>query len=465
MNILSYRGPSTPGGVSATLSRVIEQTETTQRWWYLHGSQLRKKLGKQNSIDDVCQIPFKIVEGHYRFCNKFLWPVLHELSEFASFDEADKNMYEQLNLSFAWNVRHTEELGANTKTFVNDYQLALCPKYLSEHSSGKIDLFWHIPWPKYVKDSFAPHLCQIAEGLLHSHKIGFHIDCYGQNFLNFVHQYMPAYKVHFAAGLITKPDGGTVSIVCHPLGVDSDYWLNKLREESYSCRDVDVESFSKKPFVLSVDRADYTKGVFQRLSAIEHFFSTNSDKMEKVTFLQLCQKTRAGLPAYDEYWNKCKTLCESINSRWGSSDWQPIVWIDTPVSANVLAWLYKRAEVMLVTPVLDGLNLTAKEFALCSKDGTLILSKHAGAWRELSDNVLTLNDLEPETISKQIATALSTPKIKRKERMDGLKQTVLANSLGNWWQKFGGELRRTEKVVALSHKLHHNTRREMWIAK
>lgn len=465
MNILSYRGPSTPGGVSATLSRVIEHTHGGQQWWFLHGSQLRKKASKLNSTEEVCQIPFKIVEGHYRYCNEFLWPVLHELSQYATFTESDRQMYEQLNLSFAWNVLHTGETGPHGKAFVNDYQLALCPKFLTQYSHRAVDIFWHIPWPKTVEERIIPYLAEIAVGLLAAEKIGFHIAQYSSNFLRFVDNHLHDYKVDYQSKHVIRPDGGGVHVVSHPLGIDSDYWLNKLREESFNCRDLNIKNLAKKNFVLSVDRADYTKGIFHRLQGIEHFFSNNADKIEKITFVQVCQKTRAGLPAYEEYWQQCRFLCESINKRWGSKGWQPIVWIDTPVSANVLAWLYKRASVMLVTPVFDGLNLTAKEFALCSTDGVLILSARAGAWNELSDSVLTLTNLRPDTISEQIRYALSMSKTAKKERMDNLRQAVLSNTLSNWWQQFGGDIKTAEKVVPMSVRIHHTTKRDVWMVK
>lgn len=465
MNIVSYRGPSTPGGVSATLSRVIEQTHGGQQWWFLHGSQLRKKASKLNSTEEICQIPFNIVEGHYRYCNEFLWPILHELPQFASFDESQKQMYEQLNMSFAWNVLNNGQTGPHAKSFVNDYQLALCPKYLTQSSHRAVDVFWHIPWPKVIEERFIPHLAEIAEGLLAAEKIGFHIEQYSSNFLNFVDQHLEEYQVDYHYSLVTRRDGGTVKVVAHPLGIDSDYWLSKLREESYSCRDLNIEHLANTKFILSVDRADYTKGVLQRLLGIEHFFNTNADNVGKVNFVQICQKTRSGLPAFDDYWQQCRDLCDEINQRWGAEDWQPIVWIETPVSANVLAWLYKRAVAMLVTPLYDGLNLTAKEFALCSKDGVLILSDRAGAWSELSESVMTLDNLRPETISAQICRALSQSTQSRMKQMENLRERVLSNTLFHWWLNFGNSIKETKKIVPLSARIHHVARREVWAAK
>ncbi|HIA52115.1 MAG TPA: hypothetical protein EYN91_08535 [Candidatus Melainabacteria bacterium] len=465
MNILSYRGPSTPGGVSATLSRVIDQTSEGQKWWFLHGAGLRKRSGKQTSTEEVCQIPFKIIEGHYRYCNEFLWPILHDLPQYAHFDELDRQMYVQLNTSVSWNVLYSFQPGFSERVFVNDYQLALCPQALGEVSSSRVDLFWHIPWPRRVEQKFAPHLAEIARGILHASKIGFHIEEYSTNFLLFVDRYLSDFKVDFPSSTVTRADGGTVSVVAHPLGLDADFWLKKVAEESPICREIDLTKIVKFPFVLSVDRADYTKGVVQRLEGIEHFLCSNPDKIGKVTFIQICQKSRGGLSEFDNYWQECRTLSETINSRWKDGRWQPIVWVDVPISSNVLAWLYRRANTMLVTPVRDGLNLTAKEFSLCSEGGALILSAQAGAWTELSDDVLTLVNLRAETISEQIAYALAMPRRVRRERMARLKKNVLSNSLAHWWKNFGGEFDTAGKVVPLSVKVHHSVRKERWIAR
>lgn len=464
MNILSYRGPSTPGGVSATLSRVIEQTSRDQNWWFLHGTDLRRK-SKSAAGETVCQIPFEVIEGHYRYCNEFLWPILHELPQYALFSETDRQSYLFMNKSIAWNVLYGEKSDTNSPVFVNDYQFALCPQFLNDFSKVETALFWHIPWPKKIDEGVIQYLIEVAAGLLASSKIGFHTERYAFNFLQFVENNMLDYKVSMSNSEIVHQDGKTTKVVAFPLGVDTDFWQSKLREESSSCRDVNLEELSKKTFVLSVDRTDYTKGIIERLNGIEHFFATNPDQIEKITFVQVCQKTRSGLPAFEQYWQDCQRLYESINERWGNNDWQPIVWIDKPVSANVLSWLYRRAKIMLVTPLYDGLNLTAKEYSLCSNDGVLILSARAGAWIELSENVLTLIHLTPENIAEQIRFALKMPENIRKERMNSLKTNVLDNTLSNWWKKFGGNLNNADKVVSLSVKLHHSMRRDLWMAR
>lgn len=451
MNILSYRGPQTPGGVSATLSRVIERTLISQNWWYFHGASLRRKSLTTTEQHEL--FPASMVEGHYRYCNNFLWPILHQLPQYASFSQEDHKAYLELNKA-ASAILTKNTLGQlNAQFFINDYQFALCPKNLAQASEKAVDLFWHIPWPKAVDNRYCHYLKEIARGLLFSRKVGFHTQEYVDNFMQFIDCNFDDYVVDFASNTVSRPDGRTTRLLNQPLGLDTDFWMSKLEQESPICKLADLRCLEKRPFVLSVDRADYTKGVFERLEGIEHFLCANPEQIGKVLFVQVCQKTRPGLVAFDNYWVKCRDLADSINSRWGTNEWTPIVWIDNPLSSNTLAWLYARAAILLITAVKDGLNLTAKEFSLCSKDGVLVLSAETGAWQEFSQDVLTLLNLRPDSISKQIAYALSMPKSIRQERMIRLKDTVLSNDLDNWWNEFGCDFRSAAKVVSISAKL------------
>ncbi len=193
--------------------------------------------------------------------------LLHELPQYASFDESSRLMYQQLNMSYACNVLYSDETESHQSIFINDYQLALCPKFFSNSLYGAVDLFWHIPWPKTVEERFVPYLAEIAVGLLSAGKIGFHIEEYATNFLRFVDSHLKEFRVEFSANKVIRADGFAVKVVSHPLGVDSDYWMSKSREESFVCRNVNIRDVAKKTFVLSVDRADYTKEFMNACSA------------------------------------------------------------------------------------------------------------------------------------------------------------------------------------------------------
>jgi trehalose 6-phosphate synthase len=194
--------------------------------------------------------------------------------------------------------------------------------------------------------------------------------------------------------------------------------------------------------VLSVDRTDYTKGILQRICSIDRFFESNPAYVGEVAFLQICQPTRLGLAAFDKYWEECQVRAYQVNARWATNDWRPLVWIDQPVAPPALSWLYKKAAALLVTPLRDGLNLTAKEFVACGdKDpGALLLSPGAGVWHELGEHALSVKPLLSDQISSQLSLALSMSREERMERSRRMKECLERNTLEDWWHKFTADM-------------------------
>jgi trehalose 6-phosphate synthase len=194
--------------------------------------------------------------------------------------------------------------------------------------------------------------------------------------------------------------------------------------------------------VLSVDRVDYTKGILERLECINEFFNVYPSWRGEITFVQLCQRSRPGLNAFDAYWNECLAKTGEINSRWGEESWKPILWVPESVSQAVLSGLYQKAAALLVTPLRDGLNLTAKEFVACSNNssGPLLLSKNAGVWQEFGEYALPLTPSQPVEMASSIARALSSDRDEHKDRLRHMRESLEENTLSVWWQKFGGKM-------------------------
>lgn len=451
MDILSYRGPGTAGGVSGAISRILERhARNTERWWYLSYNALMLRYAQ--SLSYVCNMTEKMVEGHYRYCNNFLWPIMHDMPEYASYSADDRTFYQQFNLSFACNVLHSEHVNRLATCFVHDYQLALVPKFLSMKPGIDTSVFWHIPWPKEVPEVFVPLLVEVAEGLLTAATLGFHTAEYVANFLDFVDSHLRHYSVDFPNNRVVGSTGETsgysevcrnrpgleTQLVVRPLGVDTDFWT-RIRKEIYRIPpELDMGRLSSVPFVLSVDRADYTKGVLERLEAIDRFFIANPGLRGRVTFVQICQRTRVGLPLFDRYWQDCKNRADQIQGRWGYESWQPIIWMKKPVPQTVLSQLYGKAAAMLVNPVRDGLNLTAKEFVACLEEnpGALLLSPGAGVWDELGRYSVRVDPLCVEGMVAGIEQALALPLVERNERVALMRERLKANTLAGWWQQF-----------------------------
>jgi trehalose 6-phosphate synthase len=171
-----------------------------------------------------------------------------------------------------------------------------------------------------------------------------------------------------------------------------------------------------------------------------------------VTFAQVCGRTRAGLGSYDLYWQKCRDAADKLIYKWHSGDWDPLIWIDTPLSPAQLAHLYQDAPIMLVNPLKDGLNLTAKEYVACQtgdEPGVLALSPGAGCWHELGDFSVPIDALDPHQIAEAIHRSLSMEKSERAMRMELANERLQANTIDHWWDRFQKimEKRTTRSVI------------------
>jgi trehalose-6-phosphate synthase len=481
MDIVSYRGPGMAGGVSAGLARVWgQQQDDGARWWYVDANAFTMRtLAKEESLN-IEELPEDVIKGHYRYCNAFLWPLMHDLPQHASFSASDRRHYQQFNMMFAQRLSSLDN--SDVTRFVQDYQLALMPGFLNIFSNNEALVFWHIPWPKKVDQMHVPPLAEVARGLLGAKVLGFHTQEYAENFMRFVKKFLPGFaideqnRVVVSSQQIESGNGfawknvaytlsdrerplrrsrnnhiptygrslsayaaGKTQIVVAPLGLDLQYWDNLGSKSSSSFDDPSLDKVFARQVVLSVDRADYTKAVAQRLKAIDRFFSRYPQYRGEITVAQICGKTRMDVPAFDRYWNECRSMADDLNSKYGNADWKPLVWLDQGVSCDDLGRLYARADVMLVNPVRDGLNLTAKEYVACRRSGdpgVLLLSRAAGCWHELQPYAMEIEPQDPEQIADTLAKALQMPKIEKDARMFMMKRRLQTNTLQSWWTKF-----------------------------
>ncbi|MBZ0188158.1 MAG: trehalose-6-phosphate synthase, partial [Candidatus Obscuribacterales bacterium] len=225
-----------------------------------------------------------------------------------------------------------------------------------------------------------------------------------------------------------------------PLGLDLDYWNGMSRSASSFDQKLSAMGLGRDSFVLSVDRADYTKGIFERIKAIDVFFCKYPHWVGMTKFVQICGRTRSGLSAFDQYWSKCRSMAESVNKRHGTESWDPIVWIDTPMNPEMLAGCYRNAQVMLVNPVRDGLNLTAKEFFACQTEdpGVLVLSPGAGAYHEVGEQAVFADPHNSDQLADSIEQSLRMPRLEREARARQVMSTLSGSTLNDWCLFFSG---------------------------
>jgi trehalose 6-phosphate synthase len=463
MNIVSYRGPGMAGGVSSALERIWNEYAGQANWWHLSDNEFRVASGLDFEMRKVASFAKDLVKGHYDYCNEFLWPVLHDLPQYATYRAENRDHYNKFNELLARLISYSPLSNASSFFFLQDYQLGLLPAYLKRSGMSKTSIFWHIPWPKNVREEHVEPLKQLVKGLLASEAIGFHVQEYGLNFLDFVEKFIPGYIVdrrtmtvrhenNVGLGFVPSRNyavgGGVIEprarlaysarvtkIVVAPLGLDFDHWSSMSRTAKAT---IWQPALAKKPYILSVDRADYTKGVSHRLRAINAFFEKYPQWRGEVSFAQIAGRTRPGIEHFDNYWNECKELDDKVHEKWHMGNWQPLVWLESSFSQEQLSLLYKNAAAMLVNPVRDGLNLTAKEYVASQgpKPGVLCLSKGAGAWHELGDHCLEVAPEQPEQIADAIAQALVMSPSEKAIRMDSLIEKVKNNHIEDWWDKF-----------------------------
>jgi trehalose 6-phosphate synthase len=447
------------GGVSPALTRLMADDGSNHKWWHLDENTIKYSNSAGTAHARQC-LPKALMEGHYRYCNEFLWPIMHDMSEFATYRSEDRALYERFSRIFAREIVAGNSRHPGSTLFVQDYQLALLPKELQRMDGPACGIFWHIPWPKSVPQEFLHALVDVAKSMLSAEFVGFHTQEYCSNFFNFVAKNIPGTKVSMRERTIVREPRAhmnpapsfqsnsrihlaerrshlvrSTKVIAAPLGLDVDHWQKIARQQSNTHMH---PSLINTNFILSVDRADYTKGVVPRLESIAHFFNDHPEMIGRITFAQLCTRTRPGIDAFDNNWYNIQRLIKDINSRFSNQDWQPILNLKGPLKPAELSLLYANASMMLVNPVRDGLNLTAKEFIACQsgRPGVLALSPHCGAYEELGEWAVDANPFEPTQMSQSIFEALQLPEEEKRSRLIAMRTRLKENTLTHWCNQF-----------------------------
>lgn len=375
---------------------------------------------------------------YYGLANSGLWPLCHQVFTRPVFLPEHWEAYSAVNQKFGAAV--LEEAGDEPAfVFIQDYHFGLLPRILRESAANLIVAqFWHIPWPTPDVFDFFPWKEQILEGLLGNDLIGFHLRYHCKNFLDTVDRTLEA-KVDYERFEITR-GGHTTVVRPFPIGIDFEqqceiadsaevvaemaHWTDHLR-------------LGDSALGIGIDRIDYTKGIPERLRAIDRFLDLNPEWREKLVFVQIGVPSRTHIKAYQDLDNEIDQLVEDINWKWSTENWKPIVYPKQHCSATEMAALHRLADFCLVSPLDDGMNLVAKEFigSRTDDDGVLILSRFTGAARELSSAQL-VNPLAMNEMSDAIHQALTMPADERRRRMQRLRETVAANDIYRWAGKF-----------------------------
>ncbi|MDD5557837.1 MAG: trehalose-6-phosphate synthase [bacterium] len=384
---------------------------------------------------------------YYGYANEALWPLCHMTFTRPAFRREDWEQYVRVNEKFARAV--IEEVG-DRKAFVwvQDYHFCLLPRFLKQMAPDRLIVthFWHIPWPGHEMFRICPQRKEILDGLLANDLLGFHIRLHCENFLDVVDREIEC-KIDRERTSIVRRGGETV-VRPYPISVDFEGIAATADSDEVGslARDLEEEfGIAGTRVVLGLDRIDYTKGIPERLLAVDRFLERHPEMREQFVFLQMGEISRIHIPRYKQLNEEINILVEQINWRHSTEFWKPIILVRRHLGFKEVLAFYRLGFVCVVSSLHDGMNLVAKEFvsSRTGGDGVLVLSRFTGVSRELTDAVL-FNPFDREEFSEALFTALAMPEEERRKRMERMRGHIRQQNIFRWAGKIISELLKFE---------------------
>jgi trehalose 6-phosphate synthase len=383
------------------------------------------------------------IQGYYvETANRALWPLCHsQLTRFV-YDAADWLCYRQVNERFAAAVIG-EANGRSATCWIQDYHLSLVPGMLRRVRDLFVHQFWHIPWPSPDILRVLPQAKTLIQGLLGNHLLGFQTTGDAKHFLAGVRRFVKDAVVEPTRGLVRYKGRRTV-VRTFPISIDVKAFEQSSRQPDTAVlsRRVRLEALPKDgQLLLGVDRVDYTKGIPRRFLAIARLLEDHPELMGRVTLLQVAVPSRTDVPEYSAYEQEVVNLASELNTRFGRTDWMPIRLIRESVDQSHLAAYYRAADVCIVSPLQDGMNLVAKEFVACQEGrfGVLVLSRFAGAAREMREALL-VNPYDVGATAETLLRAIHLPLAERERRLNALRRRLTRNTIQDWMDDIFAEV-------------------------
>jgi len=460
-----------PSGVVTALEPVLQACEGT---WVAHGSGSedasfvdahdRLRVPPEDPRYTLRRVWLSPEEesGYYEgFSNEGLWPLCHIAHTRPIFRASDWNYYQRVNAKFADVLIEEMQDTEHPVVFVQDYHFALLPQMIKKaRPDARVGIFWHIPWPNAESFGICPWQAELVDGLLGADVIGFHIQSHCNNFLETVDRALEArtdweqFSIRRSGHLsLVRPF--PISVAWDEHSLEGDRYLEKrfgsaglasihregLRDQfgdleplertrSELHRELGIEGMQ---LMVGVDRMDYTKGIVERLLAIEHLLEEHPWYLEKVVFVQIAAPSRTRIPSYAGLRIQVQETVARINRRYETSTWKPVILIERQCSHQEVAKFYQAADICIVTSLHDGMNLVAKEYLAARQDcdGVLVLSRFAGAAQELRDALL-VNPYDVQQVTEAIRTGLEMSHGERRLRMERMRLQVKEHNVYRW---------------------------------
>ncbi|WP_308918089.1 alpha,alpha-trehalose-phosphate synthase (UDP-forming) [Jannaschia sp. LMIT008] len=373
-------------------------------------------------------------EEHRRYylgyANSVLWPLFHHRSDLLDIDEGDFDHYATVNKRVARAIAAIAK--PNDLIWVQDYHFLMVAHELRALGvSNRIGLFLHIPFPNPSDVMALPQVAMLPAWIAAHDIFGLQT----QRDVSSVREMLRAdAKTEQLDDGFFRRAGREFCVRAFPIGIDAQAFADAAERATVPRLTIE----KRAPLLLGVDRLDYSKGLVHRFEAFAHYLENRPDHYPRPTFLQIAPTSRGDVTAYQEIREELEQTAGAINAQYADLDWTPIRYVNRHVDRDVIAGLYRRADVALVTPLADGMNLVAKEFVAAQDPddpGVLILSHFAGAVEQMKEALL-VNPFDPAGFAHTIADALNMDIRERRRRHDALREGVFRQDIGWWTQRF-----------------------------
>jgi trehalose 6-phosphate synthase len=447
------RGAGGPGGLAVALEAALK--EHGGIWFGWSGDS--KPAIDADALDQhqagritfaVTDLTKRDVDEYYLgFSNRALWPICHYRLDLAHFSERDTAAYFRVNSLFGRKLIRLLEPG--DLVWIHDYHMIpLGAELRTRGFGGRLGFFLHIPWPSPEIASALPEYRRLLSSLASYDVIGFQTPRDAENFGRCLVEEGLAKPV--GSGWF-EADGRRFLADAFPIGIDTQAFREAAaKAETAPAVKRFTATLGSQRLVIGVDRLDYSKGIEERIKSFCAYLSAHPEERGRVTYLQVTPKSRSDVPEYKQIQQEVAARVGEANGAFGSVEWSPIRYLNQNIPHVTLTGLYRAAQVGLVTPLRDGMNLVAKEYVASQapeNPGVLVLSRYAGAAFEL-DGAVIVNPYDAVGTASGIARAFAMPLGERRERWDAMMRHLETHTVGDWWRRFLDTLSRQDSAAA-----------------
>lgn len=439
------------GGLATAMSSLEESKVIWVGWPGIASDDLTNEEKKQIA-DELkkrhcypVHLTKKQVEEYYEgYANNTIWPLFHYFQAYAHHDRKHWQTYKEVNQQFC-NVLGKLIRDDEATFWVHDYHLMLLPNLLrKKFQRSAIGFFLHTPFPSYEIFRLLPERKELLEGILGADLVGFHIFDYARHFLSSCLRLLGHSNTHG----VLQADDRVIKVDAFPIGIDYEKFVHTCKSvETSEAIQAFNETYRDEKIILSIDRLDYTKGLPERLEAFRLLLEEHPEYLGKIRLIMVAVPSRVKVDTYMDLRDSIEQAVSRINGTYATTEWSPISYQFQNLPFHEIVALYARADVMLVTPLRDGMNLVAKEY-VASKDkqpGVLILSEMTGAVEELPES-LSINPNDTQAVSKALVAALEMPKSEQLRRLERMQYRLKENTVDVWNKVFVSDLLGIKKM-------------------